>query len=101
MSQNIYYTPYEELCLPLPMSQKTRQVMYLFWCKLCTELLSWVNEPLMGYRLLHLNFVTGILPKWHKSVDVAVTALWRGTLQLRRGHNKTAHKDKVQCRLSP
>lgn len=55
----------------------------------------------MGYRLLHLNFVTGILPKWHKSVDVAVTALWRGTLKLRRGHNKTAHKDKVQCRLSP
>lgn len=64
---NIYYLPYRELCLPLPMSEETRQVMHLFWCELCTELLSWVNEPLIGYRLLHLNFVTGILPKCHKS----------------------------------
>lgn len=64
---NIYYPPYRELCLPLPMTEKTRQVMHLFWCELCTDLPPWVNEPLMGYRLLHLNFVTGILPKRHKS----------------------------------
>lgn len=32
---------------------------------------------------------------------VAVTALWRCTFKLRRGHNKTGYKDKVQCRLPP
>lgn len=51
----------------------------------------------MGYRLLHLNFVTGILPKWHKSVDVAVTALWRGTLQLRRGTIKQPTRTKCSA----